>query len=93
MLALALLLVLFTLALTYTLRVTRTPDIPTWRKYLPVAPLLAAASASLLRAVDIPEVANTIAFPLNLAAIALSWHEMDARRTRKTQRPTASSMP
>ncbi|MEU0397056.1 hypothetical protein ABZ208_30600 [Streptomyces sp. NPDC006208] len=86
MLALALLLVLFTLALTCTLRVTRIRDIPTWRRYLPVALLLAAATASLLRAFDVPEVANTIAFPLNLAAIALSQREVAAQRTRESRR-------
>ncbi|WP_406175756.1 hypothetical protein [Streptomyces sp. NBC_00996] len=56
---------------------------------MPLALFLIAAGASLLRAVDIPEVANAIAFPLNLAVVLLPLREIRSRRhhTRATNRP------
>lgn len=79
----ALLVVLFTLALRYTLKAARLPGIPLWRRFLPTALLLVAAGASLLRAVDVPEPAQLIAFPCNLAAIALAGRQI---RTRDGER-------
>ncbi|MFF8531727.1 hypothetical protein ACN6K9_001489 [Streptomyces sp. SAS_267] len=72
----ALLVVLFALAVRHTLKAARLPDIPHWRRFLPAALLLVAAGASLLRAVDVPEPAQLIAFPCNIAAIALAGREI-----------------
>ena len=58
-------------------------DIPTWRRFLPLCLFLLAAGASLLRAFDIPEVANAVASPLNLAVVLLSLGEMRGRRRRR----------
>jgi hypothetical protein len=77
---LALLTVLFALALRYTLKAAGLSDIPLWRRFLPLALLLAAAGASLLRAVDVPEPARLIAFPCNIAAIALAGREIREHR-------------
>ncbi|MGW7406087.1 hypothetical protein ACWGI9_20545 [Streptomyces sp. NPDC054833] len=73
---------LFALALRYTLKAARLPDIPPWRRFLPVALLLAAAGANLLRAVDVPEPARLFAFPCNIAAIALTGREIRKHRAR-----------
>ncbi|WP_405594211.1 hypothetical protein OG741_01305 [Streptomyces sp. NBC_01410] len=83
-LLLLLLLVLFLTAFRYTLKVTRIRDIPPWRRYLPLALLLIATAASLQRAVDNPEVANMIAFPLNIAAVGLSLREIRNYQARTT---------
>ncbi|MFJ8669897.1 hypothetical protein [Streptomyces sp. NPDC093600] len=73
---------LLLLALRYTIKAARLPDIPPWRRFLPLALLLTATAASMLRAIDIPQPANLIAFPLNIAAIALAWRELAAHRAR-----------
>ncbi|MFF3342990.1 hypothetical protein [Streptomyces flavidovirens] len=73
---------LFLLALRYTMKAARLPDIPPWRRFLPLALLLTATAASLLRAIDIPQPANLIAFPLNIAAIALAGRELAVHRAR-----------
>lgn len=87
--ALLLVLALFLTALRYTLKTTRIRDIHPWRRYLPLALLLIATAASLMRAVDIPEVANMIAFPLNVAAIGLSLREIRNHQARRaTSQPT-----
>ncbi|MFJ9551433.1 hypothetical protein [Streptomyces erythrochromogenes] len=65
-----------------TVTVARIRDIPAWRRALPLTLFLLSLAASLLRAVDIPAVANAVAFPLNLAAIILSVREIRARRSR-----------
>ncbi|MFE7187054.1 hypothetical protein [Streptomyces erythrochromogenes] len=65
-----------------TVTVARIRDIPAWRRALPLTLLLLSLAASLLRAFDIPAVANAVAFPLNLAAIILSVREIRARRSR-----------
>ncbi|MFI1488006.1 hypothetical protein [Streptomyces sp. NPDC020747] len=82
LLPLALLAVLFILAVKYTLTAARLPGLPRWRRLLPLALLLAATGASLLRAADLPEPARLIAFPCNVAAIALARREIRAYRTR-----------
>ncbi|MGW1533664.1 hypothetical protein [Streptomyces aureus] len=76
--AFALLVVFFILAVRYTLKAARLRDIPRWRRFLPTALLLVAAGASLLRAIDLPEPAQLIAFPCNFAAIALAGREIRA---------------
>lgn len=63
--------------------VARMQDIPTWRRLLPMSLFLLAAGASLLRAFDIPEVANAVASPLNLAVVLLSIWELRGRRRRR----------
>ncbi|MDH2393002.1 hypothetical protein QCN29_30345 [Streptomyces sp. HNM0663] len=70
----------FCLALWCSVTVARMRDLPTWRRYLPLSFFLFAAAASLLRAFDIPQIADVAAFPLNLAAIVLSLREIRARR-------------
>ncbi|MBT1093552.1 hypothetical protein [Streptomyces sp. Tu102] len=84
LIALALLTALFALALRYTIKALLVPDIPRWRRVLPLALLLTAAAASLLRAVDIPEPAALIALPCNIAAIALAQRELREHRARTT---------
>lgn len=55
---------------------TRLAQIP------PLFLFLIAGGASLLRAFGIPEIANAVAFPFNLAAILLSLREIRAQRAR-----------
>ncbi|WP_432193986.1 hypothetical protein [Streptomyces sp. bgisy027] len=73
----------FCLTLWCSVAVARMQELPVWRRLLPLALFLIAASASLLRAFDMPAVANTIAFPLNLAVVILSLGEMSSRRRRR----------
>jgi hypothetical protein len=80
----ALLAVLFVFAVKYTLTAARLPGLPRWRRLLPLTLLLAATGASLLRAADLPEPARLIAFPCNVAAIALAGREIRADRARTT---------
>ncbi|MCZ4604347.1 hypothetical protein O3S80_11385 [Streptomyces sp. Lzd4kr] len=75
----------FCLTLWCSVTVARMRDLPTWRRFLPLALFLIAAGASLLRAVDIPEVAGAIAFPLNLAAVLLSLREIRGRRQHRQE--------
>ncbi|MFD8050177.1 hypothetical protein ACFV5E_42885 [Streptomyces chartreusis] len=84
LIALALLAALFALALRYTIKALLVPDIPRWRRLLPLGLLLTATGASLLRAVDLPEPASLIAFPCNVAAIALAQRELRQHRARTT---------
>ncbi|MDX3758026.1 hypothetical protein [Streptomyces sp. AK02-04a] len=70
----------FCLTLWCAVTVARMRDLPTRRRSLPLAFFLIAAGASLLRAFDIPEVANAIAFPLNLAVVVLSLREIRSYR-------------
>ncbi|MFD5337782.1 hypothetical protein [Streptomyces hawaiiensis] len=74
----------FCFTLWCSVTVARMRDIPKWRRFLPIGLCLLAAGASLLRAFDIPEVANTVASPLNLAVVLLSLAEMRGRRRRGT---------
>ncbi|PVE05901.1 hypothetical protein [Streptomyces scopuliridis] len=69
--------------LWYSLRVTKLRDLPTWRRFLPLGLLLLSTAASLLRAVGIPQIANAVAFPLLLAAIAVSVAEVRAESRRR----------
>ncbi|MFE2497437.1 hypothetical protein [Streptomyces scopuliridis] len=69
--------------LWYSLRVTKLRELPTWRRFLPLGLLLLSTAASLLRAADIPRVANAVAFPLLLAAIAVSVTEIRAEGKRR----------
>ncbi|MEV4975797.1 hypothetical protein [Streptomyces scopuliridis] len=69
--------------LWYSLRVTRLRDLPTWRRFLPLSLLALSTAASLLRAADIPQVANAVAFPLLLAAIAVAVTEVRAEIRRR----------
>ncbi|MER6091264.1 hypothetical protein [Streptomyces bluensis] len=71
----------FCFALWCSVTVARMRDIPTWRRVLPISLFLLAAGASLLRALGIPEVANVVAFPLNLAVVLLSLREIRGRRS------------
>ncbi|MEU9456699.1 hypothetical protein [Streptomyces sp. NPDC048277] len=70
----------FCLTLWCAVAVARIRELPAWRRFLPLALFLIAAGASLLRAFHIPEVANAIAFPLNLAVVVLSLREIRIRR-------------
>ncbi|MFB7327530.1 hypothetical protein [Streptomyces sp. NPDC056190] len=72
----------FCLTLWCSLTVARMQDLPAWRRYLPLSLFLIALSASLLRAFDIPQIANAIAFPLNLAVVVTSLSEIRARQSR-----------
>lgn len=81
----------FCLTLWCSVTVARMRDLPAWRRFLPLALFLIAAGASALRAFDIPEVANAIAFPLNLAVVLLALREIRNRRQRTSEayRPTS----
>ncbi|MFJ9543978.1 hypothetical protein ACIRPX_43180 [Streptomyces sp. NPDC101225] len=83
----------FCLTLWASLTVARMRHIPAWRRYLPLTLFAVAAAASLLRAIDIPQIANAIAFPLNLAALLLSLREIRQQRhtTHTEQRPGATA--
>ncbi|MCX4538695.1 hypothetical protein ACWD4L_43760 [Streptomyces sp. NPDC002596] len=74
--------------LWYSVRVAKMRDLPAWRRFLPLSLLVLSIAASLLRAADIPQVANAVAFPLLLAAIAVSLMEVRAESNRRT--PTAT---
>jgi hypothetical protein len=79
----------FCLTLWCSLTVARMRDLPAWRRYLPLSLLLISLGASLLRAFDIPQIADAVAFPLNLAAVVMSLREIRARRSRnRTGLPT-----
>ncbi|WP_326612614.1 hypothetical protein OIE62_12345 [Streptomyces scopuliridis] len=69
--------------LWYSLRVTKLRDLPPWRRFLPLSLLALSTAASLLRAADIPQIANAVAFPLLLAAIAVSVAEVRAEIRRR----------
>jgi hypothetical protein len=73
----------FCFTLWCSVTVARMRDIPRWRRFLPIGLFLLAAGASLLRAFDIPEVANAVASPLNLAVVLLSLAEMRGRQRRR----------
>ncbi|MFI1293711.1 hypothetical protein ACH4VM_35655 [Streptomyces sp. NPDC020792] len=72
----------FVLTLWCSLTVARMRNLPAWRRHLPLALFLISIGASALRAFDIPQMANAIAFPLNLAAIVLSLREIRTRQSR-----------
>ncbi|MEI5595845.1 hypothetical protein [Streptomyces brasiliscabiei] len=72
----------FCLTLWSSVTVARMQGIPAWRRYLPLSLFLIAGGASLLRAFGIPEIANAVAFPFNLAAILLSLREIRAQRAK-----------
>ncbi|MFG2480685.1 hypothetical protein [Streptomyces fagopyri] len=74
---------LFCLTLWCSVTVVRMRELPRWRRLLPLSLFLLAAAASLLRAFDIPQVANAVAFPLNLAVVLLSLREIRERRHRR----------
>lgn len=73
-------LTVFALTLWCSVTVARMRHLPAWRRYLPLCLFLLSLTASALRAVGIPDIANAVAFPLNLAVIALSVREIRARR-------------
>lgn len=66
-----------------TVTVARMRDLPAWRRFLPLALFLISLGASLLRAFDMPAVANAISFPLNVAVLILCVREIRAHRRRK----------
>ncbi|MEU6497211.1 hypothetical protein ABZ890_43805 [Streptomyces sp. NPDC046984] len=72
----------FCFTLWCSLTVARMQDLPAWRRYLPLCFYLVSLGASLLRAFDVPEVANVIAFPLNFVVIILSLREIRLRQGR-----------
>ncbi|MGW4747150.1 hypothetical protein ACWEPR_20330 [Streptomyces sp. NPDC004290] len=74
---------LFAVILWCAVLVLRMEDLPRWRRGFPLACLLLSASASALRAVDVPEVAAAVAFPLNLAAVVVALSEIRAARRRR----------
>ncbi|MFF9981208.1 MULTISPECIES: hypothetical protein [Streptomyces] len=76
LLPLALYAFLFACALAVTLKAARIRTLPAWRRFLPLALLIAAAVMSLLRSIGIPDPAALLAFPLNLTAIALAGREI-----------------
>lgn len=75
----------FCLTLWCSVTVARMRDIPTWRRFLPLGLFLTAAGASLLRAFDIPEVADAVAVPLNLAVVLLPLREIRGRRQHRQE--------
>ncbi|MEV0787026.1 hypothetical protein AB0I52_29510 [Streptomyces sp. NPDC050423] len=75
---------IFCFTLWCSVRVAKMRDLPTWRRYLPLSLLTLSVAASLLRAVDIPQIAEVAAFPLTLAAIAVSLVEVRADKNRHT---------
>ncbi|MCI4078823.1 hypothetical protein MRQ86_00320 [Streptomyces sp. MMS21 TC-5] len=83
LLPLALYAFLFACALAVTLKAARIRTLPAWRRFLPLALLLAAAVMSLLRGVGIPGPAALLAFPLNLTAVALAGREIHANHAHK----------
>ncbi|MBQ0826617.1 hypothetical protein [Streptomyces tagetis] len=72
----------FCLTLWCSLTVARMRHLPAWRGYLPLSLVLIALGAGLLRAFGVTRIADAIAFPLVLAAIAVSLCEIHARRRR-----------
>ncbi|GAA2953493.1 hypothetical protein ACFPN0_11905 [Kitasatospora cinereorecta] len=74
----------FGFTLWYSVRVAGMRGLPAWRRFLPLCLLVLSVAASLLRAADIPQVANAVAFPLLLAAIAVSLVEVRAEGNRRT---------
>ncbi|MEE1813669.1 hypothetical protein PUR59_01255 [Streptomyces sp. SP18ES09] len=74
---------LFAVTLWCAVAVLRMEGLPRWRRGFPLACLLLSASASALRAVDVPEVAAAAAFPLNLAAVVVALSEIRAARRRR----------
>ncbi|MFF4170537.1 hypothetical protein [Streptomyces sp. NPDC001744] len=82
----------FAFTLWCSVTVARIKDLPRWRRYLPLALFLASALTSALRAFDIPDVANAVAFPLNAGAVAVALAEMRAARQRhKTSEPRSAA--
>lgn len=81
----------FCTTLWATLTVARLRDLPLWRRYLPLLSFLLAATASLLRGLGIPEPADVVAFPLNLAALVLSLRTIRARRAADRARAATDS--
>ncbi|WP_331743637.1 hypothetical protein OH809_44750 (plasmid) [Streptomyces sp. NBC_00873] len=79
---------ILSLTLWYSVRVAKMRDLPSWRRFFPLGLLMLSIAASLLRTADIPQVANAVAFPLLLAAIAVSLMEVRAESNRRT--PTAT---
>ncbi|MFE7512860.1 hypothetical protein ACFU8I_16830 [Streptomyces sp. NPDC057540] len=74
---------LFAATLWCAVTVLRMQDLPRWRRFFPLVCLLASGAASALRAVDLPEPAAAVAFPLNLAALVVATSEMRAARRRR----------
>ncbi|MEE1806455.1 hypothetical protein [Streptomyces sp. BE133] len=70
--------------LWYSVRVAKMGGLPAWRRLLPLSLLVLSIAASLLRAANIPQIANAVAFPLLLAAIAVSLMEVRAESNRRT---------
>ncbi|MGW8955533.1 hypothetical protein [Streptomyces sp. NPDC055709] len=75
----------FAFTLWCSVTVARISDLPWWRRYLPLALFLASNIASLLRAFDMPGIANVAAFPLNAALVVVALSEIRASRQRRRQ--------
>ncbi|MFC5802077.1 hypothetical protein [Streptomyces formicae] len=73
----------FAFTLWCSVTVARISDLPWWRRCLPFALFLASNAASLLRAFDMPGIANAAAFPLNVAVIVVALAEIRASRQRR----------
>ncbi|UUN28259.1 hypothetical protein [Streptomyces sp. FIT100] len=80
----------FACTLWCSVTVARMRDIPTWRRFLPLALFLASNAASLLRAFDRPEIANVAAFPLNVAVVLVALAEIRGSRRRRSEAPARS---
>ncbi|MEU1226632.1 hypothetical protein [Streptomyces sp. NPDC005828] len=72
----------FVFTLWCSVTVARMKDLPWWRRSIPFALFLVSNIASALRAFDMPEVANAVAFPLNAALVVVALWEIRAARQR-----------
>ncbi|WP_326767919.1 hypothetical protein OG978_28365 [Streptomyces sp. NBC_01591] len=66
-----------------SVHVAKMSDLPTWRRFLPLGLLVLSLAASLLRAAGTPQFANAVAFPLLLAALAVSLMDIRAQNNRR----------
>ncbi|MEU3206515.1 hypothetical protein ABZ702_22115 [Streptomyces cyaneofuscatus] len=78
-------LALFGALLWCAVTVARFRELPTRRRFLPLALFLTVLAASILRGAGIPQIAAAIAFPLNLAALILAITEIRTHRHRQHQ--------
>ncbi|GGS97908.1 hypothetical protein GCM10010222_44520 [Streptomyces tanashiensis] len=77
-----------------SVRVWWLTELPTWRRILPTLLLCAGLAASASRVTGTIIVAETLAFPMNLATTLIGLFELNrhrARRTAEGDRPEASA--
>ncbi|WP_370409780.1 hypothetical protein [Streptomyces fradiae] len=92
------LIALFALALlmfsiVVSVRVWWLTELPRWRRALPTLLLCAGLAASMTRATGTTVVAETFAFPLNLAAPLVGLFELNRHRTRRSADGAAPGAP